>query len=212
VARQHWHITGKILSAAIVLGAAGLIIACAWLVHYGLSARAQPTLMETAIAQSVRRLATPARMRAARNPVLLTADALADGRAHWADHCATCHANDGSGNTEVGRNLYPKTPDMRQPRTQELTDGELFSIIKNGVRLTGMPAWGDPAGHDDADNWKLVHFIRHLPKLTPEEIAEMEKLNPKSPEEWQQMQNEAAFLAGSDAAAPSSNATEHHHH
>ena len=89
-----------------------------------------------------------------------------------------------------------------------MTDGELFSIIKNGVRLTGMPAWGDAAGHDDADNWKLVHFIRHLPKLRPEETAEMEKLNPKSPEEWQQMQQEAAFLAGSDAATPSS----HHHH
>ena len=210
MARQHWHITGKILAAAIILAAAGLIIACAWLVHYGLSARMQPTLMETMIARSVRHLATPARMRGAHNPVPLSAGALADGRAHWADHCATCHANDGSGNTEIGRNLYPKTPDMRQKRTQELTDGELFSIIENGVRLTGMPAWGDAAGHDDADNWKLVHFIRHLPKLTPEEIAEMEKLNPKSPEEWQQMQQETAFLAGSNVPAPS--ATDHHHH
>jgi len=214
VARQHWHITGKILAAAIVLAAAGLIIICAWLVHYGLSARTRPTMMEAVIARSVRRLATPARMRGARNPVPLTAGALAEGRAHWADHCATCHANDGSGNTEIGRNLYPKAPDMRRPRTQELTDGELFSIIKNGVRLTGMPAWGDPAGHDDAENWKLVHFIRHLSKLTPEETAEMEKLNPKSPEEWQQMQQEEAFLAGGDASstpAPSSTTHSHHH-
>ena len=208
MARQLWHITGKILTAAIIIAAAATIIACALFVHHGLSARAKPTLMETAIARMVRHLATPAQMRGARNPVPLSAGVLADGRAHWADHCATCHANDGSGNTEVGRNLYPKTPDMRQARTQELTDGELFSIIKNGVRLTGMPAWGDAAGHDDADNWKLVHFIRHLPKLRPEETAEMEKLNPKSPEEWQQMQQEAAFLAGSHAAIPSS----HHHH
>ena len=43
-----------------------------------------------------------------------------------------------------------------------------------------------------------MHFIRHLPKLTPEEIAEMEALNPKTPEEWEQMQAEAAFLSGED--------------
>jgi mono/diheme cytochrome c family protein len=210
MSRQHWHITGKLLSIAIAIAAVAGIIACASIVHFGLSARTQPTLMETAIARTVRHMATPAQMRGAHNPVPLSAGVLAEGRAHWADHCATCHANDGSGNSEIGRNLYPKAPDMRQPRTQELTDGELFSIIKNGVRLTGMPAWGDPAGHDDSDNWKLVHFIRHLPKLTPEEIAEMEKLNPKSPEEWQQMQQEAAFLAGSNVPAPS--ATGHHHH
>jgi hypothetical protein len=99
---------------------------------------------------------------------------------------------------------------MRSTRTQNLTDGELFSIIRNGVRLTGMPAWGDAAGHDDADNWKLVHFIRHLPKLTPEEIAQMETLNPKSPEEWKQMQDEAAFLGGETSTQPKPSEPMHH--
>ena len=63
---------------------------------------------------------------------------------------------------------------MRGTDTQRLTDGEIFYIIKNGVRLTGMPAWGDE--HDDADNWKLVHFIRHLPNITPGEIEEMQQM------------------------------------
>jgi mono/diheme cytochrome c family protein len=198
VERQHWHITGKVLTAVIVIAVFATGITVALLIHHGLSARSEPTLLETVIARSVRHLATPAPMRGVRNPVPLTADALADARAHWADHCATCHGNDGSGDTEIGRGLYPKPPDMRKPVTQNLTDGELFSIIRNGVRLTGMPAWGDAAGHDDADNWKLVHFIRHLPKLTPEELARMEALNPKTPEEWQRAQEEAAFLAGGD--------------
>jgi hypothetical protein len=106
--------------------------------------------------------------------------------------------------------MYPGTPDMTLAETQELSDGELFSIIENGVRLTGMPGFGNGTAESAAGSWTLVHFIRHLPKLTPEEIAEMEKLNPKSPEEWQQMQREAAFLAGGDASPTHSTDSYHH--
>ena len=207
--QQHWQTTGKVLTAMIAAGVVVTGVVLASILRRGLSTRAEPTLLETAIARATRHMSTPSSMRDTRNPVPLSSGVLAEARAHWADHCATCHGNDGSGNTEIGRGLYPKTPDMRQPHTQQLTDGELFSIIKYGVRLTGMPAWGDPAGHDDADNWKLVHFIRHLPKLTPEELAEMEKLNPKTPDEWQEMQSEAAFLAGSNEASPQA---AHSHH
>src|SRR5438128_8602621 len=171
-------------------------------VRSGLSAREEPTLTEAAIARSVRHFATPASMRQARNPIPLTNDVLAEARAHWADHCATCHGNDGRGQTEIGRNLYPKAPDMRSERTQDLTDGELFSIIKNGIRLTGMPAWGDPAGHDDADNWKLVHFIRHLPKITPQELEEMKSMNPVNPMEMNEEKEEEKFLRGDEVPAP----------
>src|SRR5205814_9648521 len=112
------------------------------------------------------------------------------------------------------RQMYPKTPDMTRAATQQLSDGELFSIIENGVRLTGMPGFGNGTAESAAGTWPLVHFIRHLPKLTPEELSEMEKLNPKSPEEWQQMQEEAAFLAGSaapPAVATTSSPQPHHH-
>jgi cytochrome c5 len=213
VAQRHWHITGKVLAACIAAAIVAGAMAMASIIHHGLSAREDATLVETVIARSVRHLATPASMRNAPNPLPLNANVLAEGRDHWADHCAMCHGNDGSGQTEIGRALYPRAPDMRQPRTQNLTDGELFSIIRNGVRLTGMPAWGDPAGHDDDDNWKLVHFIRHLPKVTPEEVGEMQKLNPKSPEEWQQMQQETAFLAGGEASStPPQPTTRSHQH
>jgi mono/diheme cytochrome c family protein len=211
MAQQLWHTTGKVLATIIAAGVVIIGVVFALIIRRGMSARSEPTLAETAIARTVRHFCTPASMRGMRNPVPVSSDMLAEARAHWADHCATCHANDGSGNTEIGRGLYPKTPDMRQARTQDLTDGELFSIIRNGVRLTGMPAWGDPAGHDDADNWKLVRFIRHLPKLTPEELAEMETLNPKTPGQWQEMQSETAFLAGGNEAPPPATHSHDHH-
>jgi hypothetical protein len=122
------------------------------------------------------------------------------------DHCASCHSNDGSGATEIGRRLYPRAPDMRLPATQELTDGELFHVIENGVRLTGMPGWG--SGDHERDSWALVHFIRHLPKLTREEVLEMERANPKTPDEWKELQREDEFLGGE--SAPSAPAHRHH--
>jgi mono/diheme cytochrome c family protein len=95
---------------------------------------------------------------------------------------------------------------MRARGTQELTDGELFYIIENGVRLTGMPAWGG-AGKPE-ESWKLVHFIRHLPRISPEELAEMERMNPRSAEAWQELQEEEEFLRGGDEEKPS----QHHAH
>ena len=107
----------------------------------------------------------------------------------------------------MGKHMYPPAPDMRQPATQSLSDGELFYIIQNGIRLTGMPAWGG-SDHDAEDSWKLVHFIRHLPQLTTEERQEMEKLNPKSPEERKEEEEEEEFLKGEGTDEPQP----HHHH
>jgi hypothetical protein len=69
---------------------------------------------------------------------------------------------------------------MRAAATQSLTDGEIFYIIENGIRFTGMPAFGtgkpDPAGEKQV--WQLVRFIRHVPRITPDEIDRMKSLNP----------------------------------
>jgi mono/diheme cytochrome c family protein len=176
--------------AAAVMTIAGVVS----VIRRGFSAREQPSALENYLATSVRALAVPIRARNERNPFLPSPDVLAEARAHFADHCAICHANDGSGKTEIGQNLYPKAPDMRLPRTQKLTDGELYYTIHNGIRLTGMPAWG--ADEKDDDSWKLVLFIRHLPELTPREEREMESLNPKGPAENQEEQEEEQFLNG----------------
>ena len=148
------------------------------------SARGVPTRLEREVALRLRHLAIPAADRARANPLPANAANLREGLEHFADHCAMCHANNGSGDTPIGRGLYPKPPVLRDARTQSLSDGELFSIIKHGIRFTGMPAFGGPGGeHGEQDSWRLVQFIRHLPKITEKELAEMEKLNPRSPAE-----------------------------
>jgi cytochrome c553 len=198
----------KIILAVVLVVIASGLAGVAILIQHGFSARDEPTAIEAFVARRLRLLAIPRDAREMKSPViLLNADLLADARAHFADHCASCHANDGSGDTQIGRNLYPKAPDMRKVDTQDLTDGELFYIIHNGIRLTGMPAWGgeDPAA--DQDSWKLVHFIRHLPQLTDEELAEMKRMNPKSPHEMEEDEEIDQFLRGEGESAPPS----HHH-
>jgi mono/diheme cytochrome c family protein len=160
----------------------------------GFSALQQPSALEEFSASVARDVAMPRNARELRNSEPNTPDVIGAGREHWADHCAVCHANDGSGDTEMGSHMYPRAPDMRQERTQKLTDGEMFFIIENGIRLSGMPGW-HTAGQEQ-DSWKLVHFIRHLKQLTPEELNEMEKLNPKGPEDRREEQQEQEFLNG----------------
>jgi mono/diheme cytochrome c family protein len=169
------------------LDAAGLAIgAGVSMLHNGLSARATPTALEAMLARNARHLAIPANARNEHNPATPSDQNLQEAMAHFADHCATCHGNDGSGDTLYGRGLYPKPPDLRLPETQKLSDGELYWIIENGVRFTGMAAFGGV--HRLHDSWKLVLFIRHLPQLTTEERVEMERYNRKGP--WKQKEGQ----------------------
>ena len=180
----------------------------------GFSALDEPTAIEAFAARSMRHWAVPSDLRNAKNPVPLTPEVLAEARAHFADHCATCHGNDGKGESALGSKMYPRTPDMTLPATQSMSDGELFATIENGIRLTGMPGFGSGTADSAYGSWTLVHFIRHLPKLTREEIAEMEALNPKSPEEWEALKEEEEFLSGGDSAkdAPSESPVPKHKH
>jgi mono/diheme cytochrome c family protein len=196
------------LFLALLLALGGVFVALTRL--GGFSARATPSAAERLVARTVRHWAAPSNARAAQNPVVFTPEVWAQGRAHFADHCAACHANDGSGHTEIGQNLYPKAPDMRLLDTQRLSDGELYWIIANGVRLTGMPAWGD-GGPNDVETWKLVHFIRHLNELTAEHTSEMKGLNPKTPAEIKEEQEDLQFLNGNDDVATPGDASHHHH-
>ena len=91
---------------------------------------------------------------------------------------------------------------MRSSETQSLTDGELFSIIEHGVRLTGMPGWSNGTPEGERESWGLVHFIRRLPKLMPEEIERMEALNPKTVAQWREEEEARRFLRG-DSKEPS---------
>ena len=92
-------------------------------------------------------------------------------------------------------------------------DGEIFYIIENGVRLTGMPAWGTGQASGESASWMLVHFIRHLPELSEAELQAMTRLNPVPPDEVRQRMLEEQFLESDSApsAVPSPPASPHKH-
>ena len=190
----------RILLVVAVVAAAGAYLLWAYLEH-GISARDKPLAVETFVARRLRHLAIPREARSRSNPAPESAEGLAEARTHFADHCASCHANNGSGLTSMGQNLYPKAPDMRLADTQGLSDGEIFYIVQNGVRFTGMPAWDSGTPEDEKDSWNLVRFIRHLPSQTPEEIEEMKQLNPKTREELREEEEIRKFLEGGEAVS-----------
>jgi len=202
------------LVAILVIGLIGILAIFGWFGYQsfttGFSAKAEPHPLEVWMARQVRYLAIPLQQRNKANPVPMTPEVLQEGLAHFADHCALCHANDGSGRTPIGKSVYPKTPDLREPATQRMSDGELFWVIHNGIRFTGMPAWGEGEPDVDVDSWKLVHFIRHLPALTPEELEQMKALNPKTKHELEEEASFDKFLQGDETAGTSAGSGHHH--
>ena len=186
------------VAVTVLIGVIGLASA----IRYGFSAHDEPTRVEAMIARTIRNWSIPADLHDRDNPVSLTPAVLAEARAHWADHCAICHGNDGKGQTDMGTHMYPRPPDMTLPPTQELSDGALFSIIENGIRLTGMPGFGNGTAESAYESWGLVHFIRHLPKITPEELEQMAGMNPISPEELREQQESEEFLERGTESTP----------
>ena len=199
----------KVVGLVLLLFAAAGAIMLRQVLRHGFAAHDEPTAFEELAARTMRRLATPSDLHGRKNPVPLTPEVLAEARAHFADHCASCHGNDGKGQTEMGPNFYPHAPDMTLPESQSQSDGELFATIENGIRLTGMPAWGQGTAESAYGSWILVHFMRHLPQITSEELEEMARLNPKSPQEWKEEEEERNFLEeeGGESPPPS----RHHH-
>jgi predicted CXXCH cytochrome family protein len=141
-------------------------------IRRGFSAADQPSSLEKVVSRTVRNLGIPSSARNEKNPWTATPETLQEAQELFTNHCAGCHGKDGNAQSEIGQSLYPKAPNLRLAATQNLTDGEIHYIIKNGVRLTGMPAWGNPhVGQDDNNAWKLVLFVRAISQLTPQEKA-----------------------------------------
>jgi mono/diheme cytochrome c family protein len=199
-----------ILIAVVGLGIVGAV---GWVGYQsftsGFSAKTEPPAIEVFMAREVRRLAIPVKTRHAQNPIPLSPDVMRESLAHFADHCATCHANDGSGQTPIGKNVYPRAPDLRLADTQSMSDGEIFWVIHHGIRFTAMPAWGESDLDKDLGSWKLVHAIRHLPQLTPEELDRMKRLNPKTKHDLEEETALGQSLQGGNAEAGTNSG--HHH-
>jgi predicted CXXCH cytochrome family protein len=158
------------LRALLIVLFAGAICG-ALLIRRGFRATDAPSALEATLARAVRNLAIPRAERERKNPLEATAANLEAGREDFLARCASCHGHDGSAATPMGRNLYPRVPDLRAAPTQDLSDGEIHYIIENGVQLTGMPAWGNPHRESGDNGWNLVLFIRSLGPLTRQEQA-----------------------------------------
>jgi len=203
----------KLIVFIIVVGL-GIVGVFGWVGYQlfttGFSAKTEPHALEILIARQIRHLAIPIEKRNAQNPIPLSPDVIKESLAHFADHCALCHANDGSGQTPIGKNVNPKALDLRLPEIQSMSDGEIYWVIHNGIRFTAMPAWGESDLDKDLDSWKLVRFIRHLPQLTPEELDQMKALNPKTKKDLEEEAAFGQFLQGNDAAAARTDSGHHH--
>jgi len=155
--------------ALLVITLLGVVAAVA-LIERGFRATTEPSRLEQLVARTLRDLAIPAREHDRKNPLEATAENLEAGRDEFLARCAGCHGHDGAGQTPMGRNLYPRAPNLRLAETQDLTDGEIHYIIENGVQLTGMAAWGDPHRQSVDKTWNLVLFIRDLKSSTDKQM------------------------------------------
>ena len=156
--------------AGLVVGVVLAVLApLAWLAggKLDVSAAAETGALEQRLAPWVVERSIAAHAPAARNPHADDPESLARGRAHYRAMCVACHGAPGVEIGEIGRGLNPVPPSLDVPAVQRRSDGELFWIVKRGIRMSGMPAFGGT--HDDAELWALVSFVRRLPRLADED-------------------------------------------
>jgi mono/diheme cytochrome c family protein len=128
--------------------------------HWDITSRAIDTLRDRSIATHARAITVPN----LEDPHLL-----AEGAQHYAAMCTGCHLAPGMRDSELRAGLYPQPPSLVEAGVDN--PAEAFWIIKHGVKLTAMPAWGRT--HSDNEIWALVAFAKKLPQLTPEQYQQM---------------------------------------
>lgn len=153
---------------AILLLAAGLAVFAA--LSFNLAALPEPGPVETRIVNSAKRflIHRASRTGIPPRPADIKASVEAGGE-HYGFDCSVCHADDGRGQRPPGEWMYPRAADLTSKRVQSYSDEELFWIIQNGIRFTGMPAFAkvESANHI----WDLVNYVRTLPASLPKQDA-----------------------------------------
>jgi len=151
----------------VAVGAAVLI----GLGSYNVAASIPPGKLEESLARLALNRSVARRAPVVKNAMAASADVLREGLSHYKENCVGCHGAPGVDAAEYGQGLNPPAPDPTLPRIQKRPDGELFWIVSNGIRMTGMPAFGPT--HKEEHLWKIVAFLRHLPELSPEEEKQL---------------------------------------
>lgn len=150
-----------VLVATIVLAGAGLWALSQW----SLAALEEPGALERYAAVKVKRWQIARAARGIAAPASKDERAIATGGMQFRADCAVCHGSDGRTPTEIGRWMSPRAPDLATAEVQAWSDAELFWIIKNGIKMTGMPGFGRM--HPDQRIWELVHYVRQIGESPP---------------------------------------------
>jgi|SRR5262252_11218864 len=143
------------------VGVCGLVLIGSGLRHLSLTALQEPAPVETRIANLFKHSVIRFASRRGIPPVPLdTGAGVQAGLIHYGLDCSICHGVDGRAHTSSGRWMYPRASDLTSEQVQSYSDEELFWIINNGIRFTGMPGFGKV---ETADNiWGLVKYVRTL--------------------------------------------------
>ncbi len=127
----------------------------------GCTADKAPSQGETSLANAAKDVTIPLEAGKMKNPLAETGEVVSQGQEIFLGSCAQCHGANARGDSDLGRNMTPPAMDLTSGHVQHWSDAELFWIIQNGVRLTGMPAW--KSSISDTDTWKLARYIHSLP-------------------------------------------------
>jgi mono/diheme cytochrome c family protein len=110
------------------------------------------------------------RSRGISPPDLSNSTIVKSGANRFQQMCVQCHGGPGVERSEAGDGLYPQGPDLARANNR-WTPGDLFWITKNGLKMTGMPAWGKTTS--DEDIWAMVAFMERLSAISPEKYQQM---------------------------------------
>jgi mono/diheme cytochrome c family protein len=157
------HLSSLVGVGALVASGVGLFL------MGGLSADKRPSKAEEKLANLAKEVVIPLEAQSWRNPLAGDDAAVRQGMELYQQSCSVCHGSDGRSDIAFGRAMYPPAMDLTSPHVRKWKDAELFWIIANGVRFTGMPAWH--ALLDEPSTWKLVLAIRQLQQAGPKAEA-----------------------------------------
>lgn len=164
-------ISGFMLVAAI---AAGYVMSAG---VYNIAATDKHWLITEKLIEWMRNNSIAARADALEVPIMEETEYLTTGAAHYDAMCTICHLAPGQELTELAQGLYPQAPLFHQRKSLTDTDAienqakTYFWVIKNGIKMTAMPAWG--LTHDDETIWAMAFFIQQLGNMSADEYHKL---------------------------------------
>jgi mono/diheme cytochrome c family protein len=188
--RHHW-----VIASAISVGVAAIAVLAAVFIYagaYNIAADAPHTSAVFWLLQTTRSRSIAVRAdEVGPSPDLTDGERIAAGAGLYSEMCSQCHLAPGMERTEISQGLYPRAPELAEGSA--LTPAEKFWVIKHGIKMTGMAAWGPT--HNDTLIWDMVAFLEKLPSL---DAARYQALVKSAPEDHDQMMRDMPGMAPSD--------------